>query len=131
VSAEDLSGARLRSLAAAPVLFQEELAGRNIRVYVVGGKVAAVFEIVSEELDYRGTEVAVRVDEATGAERAACVAAAAACGMAFTGIDLRRGAGGDFAVLECNPSPMFAGIERRTGSSNPVTHALSALLAAA
>ncbi len=129
-SAEDLSGARLRALAAAPVLFQEEMPGRNIRVYVVGGEVAAVFEIVSEELDYRGAETAVRVDEATGAERAACVAAAAACGMAFTGIDLRRGAGGEFAVLECNPSPMFAGIERRTGSE-AVTHALSALLAAA
>ena len=131
VTADDLRGSRLRALAAAPVLFQEEVAGRNIRVYVVGGEVVGVFEIVSDELDYRGAETAVRVDEATCAERAACVAAAAACGMTFTGIDLRRGAGGDFAVLECNPSPMFAAVERRTGSSNPVTRALSALLAAA
>jgi len=30
-------------------------------------------------------------------------------------------------VLECNPSPMFAGIERRTGAA-PVTEALTDLV---
>jgi glutathione synthase/RimK-type ligase-like ATP-grasp enzyme len=36
--------------------------------------------------------------------------------MTFTGLDLRRRPDGGFAVLECNPSPMFAGIQRRTGA---------------
>jgi hypothetical protein len=47
--------------------------------------------------------------------------------MAFTGIDIRRRRDGSFALLECNPSPMFAAIERRTGAS-PVTAALAGLL---
>jgi hypothetical protein len=47
--------------------------------------------------------------------------------MAFTGIDVRRRADGTFAVLECNPSPMFAGIERWTAAA-PVTAALTDLL---
>ena len=47
--------------------------------------------------------------------------------MAFTGIDLRRRDDGSFAVLECNPSPMFAAIERRTGAT-PVSDAIARLL---
>jgi glutathione synthase/RimK-type ligase-like ATP-grasp enzyme len=124
----DLRPARLRSLAGAPVLFQEEIAGRNIRVYVVGSEVAAAYEIVSDALDYRGAETAVHATAPTDAERAACRAAAAACGMLFTGIDIRRRPDGGFALLECNPSPMFAAIERRTGE-RPVTQALCELLA--
>ena len=56
VGVRDLRSERLRALAAAPVLFQEEVVGRNIRVYVVGGEIAATFEIVSEAVDYRGAE---------------------------------------------------------------------------
>ena len=47
--------------------------------------------------------------------------------MRFTGVDLRRREDGSFAVLECNPSPMFAAIERRTGAAS-VTAALAGLL---
>jgi glutathione synthase/RimK-type ligase-like ATP-grasp enzyme len=123
----DLSLERLRSLAAAPVLFQDEVPGRNIRVYVVGGEVVACYEIESEALDYRAAETHVRPAAASAAEQAACRAAAEACGMHLTGIDLRRRDDGSFALLECNPSPMFAAIERRTGAA-PVTEALAALL---
>ena len=66
--AHDLRRERLRALAAAPVLFQEEVQGRNIRVYVVGGEVAAAYEIVSEELDYRGAETDVLVTTPSDAE---------------------------------------------------------------
>jgi glutathione synthase/RimK-type ligase-like ATP-grasp enzyme len=126
-TAADLRPPRLRALAAAPVLFQEEVAGRNIRVYVVAREVAACYEIVSDALDYRGAETAVHATAPTDAERDACCAAAHACGMPFTGIDIRRRPDGTFALLECNPSPMFAAIERRTGESR-VTRAICALL---
>lgn len=123
----DLRPPRLRALAGAPVLFQEEVAGRNIRVYVVGSEVVAGYEIVSDALDYRGAETAVHATAPTDAERTACCAAADACGMLFTGIDVRRRCDGSFALLECNPSPMFAALERRTGTAQ-VTQAICELL---
>lgn len=124
---EDFSDERLAALARAPVLFQEEVRGRNMRIYVVGGRVAAAYEIVSDEVDYRGSEKEVVAAELTEAEHDAAVRAAEACAMPFTGLDLKRGGGGRFAVLECNPSPMFAAIEARTGGA-PVTEALGELL---
>jgi len=114
-TAEDLGEDRLRSLAAAPVLFQEEVVGRNVRAYVVGGRVVAAYEIVSDQVDYRGSETSVVAIPLPDAEDEACRTAAAACGMPFSGIDLKRRPDDTFAVLECNPSPMFAAIERRTG----------------
>ena len=127
VTDADLGPDRLRLLARAPVLFQAEVPGRNIRVYVVGGVVVASYEIVSDQLDYRGAESAV-VQTALGAEEYdACRRATQACRMTFTGIDLRRRADGSFAVLECNPSPMFAAIERWTGTA-PVSQALADFL---
>jgi glutathione synthase/RimK-type ligase-like ATP-grasp enzyme len=129
VTEDDLRPERLRLLAGAPVLFQEEVPGRNIRVYVVGDRVVASYEIVSEELDYRGAETAVLQTALTDEEAQASLRAACACGMTFTGIDIRRRPEGDIAVLECNPSPMFSGIETMTGDA-PVSRALAQLLTA-
>jgi glutathione synthase/RimK-type ligase-like ATP-grasp enzyme len=126
-TADDLLPERLRLLAGAPVLFQEEVPGRNLRVYVVAGEVVASYEIVSDELDYRGAETAVFPAPPSEEERDACLRATEACEMVFTGIDIRRRDDGTFALLECNPSPMFAAIERRTGESG-VTRALGELL---
>jgi len=123
----DLGSRRLALLSNAPVLFQEEVPGRNLRVYVVAGEVVASYEISSDQLDYRGAETAVHPISLSDGERDACRQAATACGMAFTGIDVRRRPDGGFAVLECNPSPMFAGIEQRTGTT-VVTRALADLL---
>jgi hypothetical protein len=53
-----------------------------------------------------------------------CRRTAAACAKAFTGIDLIRRPDGEFRVLEANPSPMFAVIERRTATT-AVTDALA------
>ena len=128
LTSADLLPNRLALLAGAPVLFQEEVPGTNIRVYVVDDRVAASYEIVSDRLDYRGAETAVHPTEPGADEAVACLAAARACGMTFTGIDIRRREDRTFAVLECNPSPMFAAIERRTGAE-PVTTALADFLA--
>ena len=127
VGAEDLEGARLKALARAPVLFQEEVRGRNLRAYVVGGRVVAAYEILSDEVDYRGSETGLTEVDLSGEEEDAAVRAAGACGMSFTGLDLKRREDGTFALLECNPSPMFAGIERWTKRA-PVTAALAELL---
>lgn len=129
VTDNDLRPERLRMLATAPVLFQEEVPGRNIRVYVVGGRVVASYEIVSQELDYRGAETAVSPTPLSDEEAEASRRAACACEMTFTGIDIRRRPGGDFAVLECNPSPMFSSIENMTGDA-PTSGALAELLIA-
>jgi glutathione synthase/RimK-type ligase-like ATP-grasp enzyme len=122
----DLEHDRLDLLARSPVLFQEEVAGADIRVYAVGRSVVG-YEIRSGAVDYRGAKTTVLPVDLTGAERVACLRAASACGMTLAGIDLRRRPDGTFAVLECNPSPMFAAIERRTGA-RPVTEAIAALL---
>lgn len=127
LSALDLSPDRLDALKVAPVLFQEFVEGVSVRAYVVGRKVVAAAEIHSPELDYRRDTTAVMPTRLTSAERRACLTAAKACGMRFTGVDLIRGAE-DFALLECNPSPMFAAFERATGFdiAGPLARLLSA-----
>ncbi|MCP4639946.1 MAG: ATP-grasp domain-containing protein [bacterium] len=110
----DLKSDRLASLATAPVLFQELVEGVAVRAYVVGRRVVASAEIHSPELDYRRDEQDVVPTRLTPDERRAAIAAAQACGMPFTGVDLIRGKDG-FVVLECNPSPMFAVFEKKTG----------------
>lgn len=110
----DLTAERLSGLDLAPVLFQEYVPGVPVRVYVVGARIAGAVAIHSEEIDYRGRETAVEAVRLTRDERWASLAAARACGMVFSGVDIIR-SGSGFAVLECNPSPMFAGLEHATG----------------
>lgn len=114
VEPDDLTDDRLASLSLAPVLFQELVEGVSVRAYVVGGAVVAAGTIHSTELDYRRKEDAVKATRLTSAERRAAVAAARACSMRFAGVDLIRSHNG-FVVLECNPSPMFAVFEGKTG----------------
>lgn len=114
VTPEDLSSERLEALRVAPVLFQEYVPGVPVRVYVVGGRAVAAAEIRSPEIDYRRAEESVEPTRLSPDERRACVTAARACGMAFAGVDLIR-SDGRFVVLECNPSPMFAAFEKKTG----------------
>jgi hypothetical protein len=85
-------------------------------------------DIHCSALDCRGAETAMHAIGLSDAEwRATAAAARGACGMVFTGIDVRRRPNGAFVVLACNSSPMFAAIERRTGAA-PVTEALADLL---
>ncbi|MBN2307546.1 MAG: hypothetical protein JXR94_01160 [Candidatus Hydrogenedentes bacterium] len=122
----DLTDERLAALALAPVLFQELVEGVSVRAYVVGGRVVAAAEIHSPELDYRRQEDAVTPTRLAPAERAAALAAARACRMQFSGVDFIRGGAGAFRVLECNPSPMFAVFEDKTGLdvANPLANLL-------
>jgi glutathione synthase/RimK-type ligase-like ATP-grasp enzyme len=124
-----LSDADLAGLVTAPTLFQERIRGDDLRIYVVDGEVVAAAHIHTEALDYRGHEddvVAIEPgDELTGL----CRHVAATLGLVFTGIDVKRAADGTLTVLDTNPSPMFLGIERRTGQ--PIGDRLAARLVAA
>lgn len=125
---EDLRDERLALLANAPVLFQQEVPGSNIRAYALGGRIVASYEIIADALDYRGSEASVVLTTLTAEESAACLNGTRACGMTFTGVDVRRRPDGSFAVLECNPSPMFAYIER-TEDGSVISDALAEALA--
>ncbi len=115
VTEEDLEPARLELLTAAPVLFQQFVEGVSVRAYVVGGKVVAAAEIHSDDLDYRRAEGEVRPTRLNAEESAVALCAAQACGMPFSGVDFVRGTARSW-LLECNPSPMFAVFEDKTGA---------------
>lgn len=128
VAADDLTDAALAGLATAPMLFQERVRGEDLRVYVAGGEVLAGAHIQTTALDYRGHEddvTALAVDEDLAD---LSLRAAAALGMDFSGIDVKRASDGSLTVLDVNPSPMFLGIERRT--RQPITERLVARLVA-
>ncbi len=114
VETSDLAEERLSQLAAAPVLFQDYVSGVSVRAYVVDGRVVGAAEIHSEDLDYRRDEGAVMATALSDIEQAHALAAAQACGMAFTGVDFIRTPQRSW-LLECNPSPMFAVFEQKTG----------------
>lgn len=114
LTSKDLTTDRLAALDLAPVLFQEYVEGVSVRAYVVGRRVAGAAAIHSPEVDYRRDEREVIPTTLTADERRAVKRAARACGMAFTGVDLIR-AKDEFVVLECNPAPMFAVFEDKTG----------------
>ncbi len=114
VTPADLAADRLAALRFAPVLFQKRIDGVSVRSFVVGNKVVASAELHSTELDYRRKEDAVVATALTPEERRMAVAAAKACGMRFSGVDFIRGPRKPY-LLECNPSPMFAVFEDKTG----------------
>lgn len=104
----------------ANILVQEyikESAGRDIRCFVVGGKVVASMERVAKEGEFRanyhlGADVhSVKI---TPEERSMAVRAAKALGLEVAGVDLLRSNHGSL-VLEINASPGIEGIEKATG----------------
>lgn len=90
-----------------PVLFQQHVAGTNIRVHVVGEETIAC-AIESEGIDYRyaRSNVAPFSLPTDVAER--CVRLTAQLSLVLSGIDLIRTAGGDWDRLEVNPNPAFS-----------------------
>jgi hypothetical protein len=126
LSPSHLDPANLENLAVAPVTVQEEVLGTNVRVFVAGERVLAC-EIASDHLDYRDDGAPeIVVHALPEVLRAACLDAAAALDLAWTGIDFRLTPEGRYVFLEANPSPMFLGFEERTGL--PLTESLAELL---
>jgi glutathione synthase/RimK-type ligase-like ATP-grasp enzyme len=112
----DLEDARLALLAAAPVTFQALLPGEDVRVYVLDDEVIAALRIEARTLDFRGGEPRVVPIELPDVTREQCRQAARLLGLRFTGIDLKRDAGGVLRFLECNTSPMFVGLDAQAGT---------------
>lgn len=113
---EDLAERRLSRLSNAAVTFQELLPGPDVRVFVLDGRIAGAFRIESSALDYRQHEESVEPTQLDSAVERCCLRAAELLGLRFTGIDLKGGADGRYRILEANPSPMFLGFDRITGS---------------
>jgi len=112
---KDLASDRIELLRNAPVLFQERVEGRTMRVYVVDGDVVSAAVMSSPALDYRERTTSIERVELPPAMSGVCVRAAAACDMRFCGLDIIETSSGRCVVIDCNPSPMFAEFDRRVG----------------
>jgi glutathione synthase/RimK-type ligase-like ATP-grasp enzyme len=122
--------ARLAFLRDGPAQFQAFVPGRDVRVHTVGEAVFAT-RIETEAVDYRyagrdGFDVAMRPLKLPTAVEDACLRAAHALDLLFTGIDLKETPDGDYICFEVNPCPGFIYYERHTGQ--PISTALANLL---
>jgi len=129
---EEKEAGRLEAVRACPVLFQQYVAGINLRVHTVGRRAFAT-SIEASAVDYRYAYLAGEEEvlaEAGLCESLAgrCAGLAAAFGLEFAGIDLIVTDGGDVYCLEVNPSPAFSYYELHTGQ--PISRAVGEYLAA-
>lgn len=123
---------RLDAVRFAPVIFQEYVAGADLRVTVVGAEMFAVeidasrtrypvdMRLVIGEADVRAVVLPRRVRERLAAlmER---------LGLRYGAVDLRRDAAGGHHFLEVNPAGQWLFAEDRSGL--PITEAVAGLLA--
>ena len=106
------------SLAHGPVILQRHVQGDTIRAYIVGGRLVGAGKIlhagraVDSSLEQAGVEPVELPASVAGIGRAA----ARHLGLAWTGVDFMRDTRtGDYFILECNASAMFAGFSAMTG----------------
>jgi hypothetical protein len=124
--------ARLHRIRWCPVQFQEFVAGTNVRVHVVGGRVFAT-RVISEATDYRyahaqvGQAAELRTADLNDVIAGKCVELARGLGLPFAGIDLKIAPDGRTVCFEVNPSPGFSYYESGTGQ--PIAAALADYLA--
>jgi len=119
----DMTTERLDRLKSAPVMFQEEILGDNIRVYVLENKIISANVIYTDSVDFRGNEKAFERVKLPEKVKDMCVKAVKVCGMKFSGVDLKRDLKGNYVLLECNPSAMFIGMAQATG--DPIDECLA------
>lgn len=124
----DLLADRLDRLRSAPAIFQEEVPGVDVRVYVMGDRIVSAAAIHTDGIDYRGREARFERLELPVDVADMVVRATRLCGLAYTGADLRRRPDGAWVLIECNPSPMFLGFVEATG--DPIDERLADLLLA-
>jgi len=92
--------------------------GRDLRVFVVGGRVLGAIERTSLDGDWR-TNVsrggAARAFDVPPAWADLAIRAAAVVGADYAGVDLLPSSSGDIHVLEVNGIPGWQGLQRATG----------------
>src|SRR6185436_8349115 len=97
--------------------FIKEAEGRDLRVFVVGGKAVAAMERSGAKGDFRsnlhrgGRAEAVKM---SAQERSTALKAARSMGLNVCGVDMLRSSRGPL-VMEVNSSPGLEGIENATG----------------
>ncbi len=126
-----LDQARLHAICWCPVQFQRRVAGRDVRVHVVGDEVFAT-RIISNAVDYRyaardGLAAELEVFELPATLSDACRSVSRALDLPFAGIDLRIEDDGNTWCFEVNPCPGFSYYEAHTGQ--PIAAALARYLA--
>jgi hypothetical protein len=130
LDASDL--ARLDRIRWCPVQFQENVAGRNLRVHDVDRQIFAT-AITTEAIDYRyahrqgGAPATLEAVEVSDDLVECCVSLAADLALPFAGIDLKVTPDGDVYCFEVNPSPAYSYYESQTGQ--PISMALAKYLA--
>ncbi len=109
VEKRDLTDERLATLAAAPVLFQEQIPGDEYRCYVLGGEPVKAFKIPTKGVvDARQAIAKVKPGKLPAAGWEICLKGARALGLVFTAVDLRAAPDGRFVPLEYNPTPAIS-----------------------
>ncbi|HHT07978.1 MAG TPA: RimK family alpha-L-glutamate ligase [Clostridiales bacterium] len=118
--------ALMQEIGPADILFQQfvaESAGRDLRLYVVGDEVVAAIMRVNQKDDFRANIEHGGIAFAhtpTQEEASLALAASAACGTDFAGVDLLLGKDGPL-VCEVNSNAHFLGLMEATGI-NPAVH---------
>lgn len=127
--APDLAAAR-EVLGESALMAQERIEGDAVRAFVVGERVLVAAEILPlsfGEVDSRRGDARVRRIELPGKVADTAIAVAAHWGMSFAGVDwMRSSTSREWVLLECNSSPFFIELERRTGVD--ISSALADLL---
>ncbi len=124
--------ARLDDLRWCPTQLQRRVAGRDVRVHVVGEAVFAC-EVLSCADDYRypgagDAPTRLRSVKLPAEVAGRCRAASRALGLPLAGVDLRRGDDGRWYAFEVNPSPAFTCFE--VDDARPIAAAVARWLAA-
>jgi glutathione synthase/RimK-type ligase-like ATP-grasp enzyme len=125
-------GDRLDGVATGPVQLQQWIAGRDVRVHVVG-EIWFATAIDSRADDYRygardGAEPCLAPLEIPAALGERLVTLTKDLGLLVSGIDLRVTPGGNWICFEVNPSPGFTFYEDAT--DQPIAEAIADLLQA-
>lgn len=125
---------RLRKTGEKPLLFQRfisESAGRDLRVYVCGGKCVAAMERLAPPGDFRANIMnggKARAHRLTAKEEAISLTAAETLGLTFAGVDLLFSVHGPL-LCEVNSNAHFFGLQKMTDTDIPKEILLSVMRA--
>lgn len=130
---QELTDERMRELdrlRVLPVQFQEMIAGDDVRVHIVDGKVFATL-IRSDAVDYRyasyqGSSADYQAIDLPEEIADKCRALSRRLDLPLCGIDFKRDRGGRYVCLEVNPAPAFSSYEEQTGQ--PIAAAIATTL---
>ena len=113
VMAQDFLKKAGGSLEKRAVLFQEQVKGDDIRVYALENEIIGSAKLLhGPQVDSRVEQLGVEVVTVPLEVKETALKAMELLGMKFSGIDFIRLQDGSYTLLECNPSPMFAGFEK-------------------